>query len=162
MAPFNETMCLISGPVQDTQPRVQPPPTPLTTSIAQAAYPLTKSQESMWNQYIANPTTICHNLTLELDLNKCGETQTSISEVTRGRIPPREAIPTSPLILPSHKRVDSASRHSSIDHQHHLAQTTSCRVHSRFHNSRNSITAERGWLYFRGSNHGDAKPTDQP
>lgn len=70
MALFKNEMSLISGPARLGRPAVGNAQKSIQSASSQALYPLTKSQEGMWNDYLADPFSTKYNLTLEWDLQR--------------------------------------------------------------------------------------------
>ncbi|XWW97293.1 hypothetical protein V2A60_005275 [Cordyceps javanica] len=82
MVLFDAEMCLISGPARSSRPATSGSPTHMKAAISQAVYPLTKSQEAMWNDYQASPLGTKYNLTLEWNLQTSGRRLPAVSDIT--------------------------------------------------------------------------------
>lgn len=89
MVLFDDVMCLISAPAQIGQPAPHDSQTHMEAAIRQAVYPLTRSQEGLWNDYQASPLGTKYNLTLEWDLQTRDGPQLAVSDVVEGKHRPR-------------------------------------------------------------------------
>ena len=86
MVLFNDVMCLISGPVQHGRPALHGGQShQIKSATSQAVYPLTKSQEGMWNDYLANSGGTKYSLTLEWDLRRRPGPDPPLSEIMNGK-----------------------------------------------------------------------------
>lgn len=86
------SMALISGPA-----KVSGHGQPQSAGDIVATYPLTRSQEGIWVDYLANRTSTQYNLTLEWNMVDNAETKFKTGELVAGR-----------LTLPMGITVDSA------------------------------------------------------
>lgn len=80
---FTDTMCLISGPTSHNG-KVLALPSSLRAGSPQSMYLLTKSQEGMWIEFLADPSSTKYNLTLEWDLQRRASVVPSIEGVLKG------------------------------------------------------------------------------
>lgn len=94
MSSFGQGMALLSGPPPGFMKEGQT----LTSAgsvVVHAVYPLTRSQEGIWIEYLMEPSSTTYNLTLQWDMSSGGDdhSPTSITTILSAKLPKNNSMP---------------------------------------------------------------------